>query len=94
MHVSTIGRRSGDRRDVILGYIEDGSTPVVLAMNGWDEGPPAWWLNLEANPDARIRIKGEPERQVRARRLAGHERDRWWRRWAELDQGLDACSAG
>ena len=26
--------------------------PVVLAMNGWDEGHPAWWLNLEAHPDA------------------------------------------
>ena len=35
---------------MILGYIEDGSTPVVLAMNGWDEGQPAWAANLEANP--------------------------------------------
>ncbi len=68
MHLTTVGRKSGDRRAVILGYIEDGSTPVVLAMNGWDEGQPAWWLNLEANPGAVIRLKGEEQRPVRARR--------------------------
>ena len=52
MHLTTIGRRSGERRGVIVGYIEDGESPVVLAMNGWDEGQPAWWLNLEAHPDS------------------------------------------
>jgi deazaflavin-dependent oxidoreductase (nitroreductase family) len=93
MHLTTIGRRSGRRRSVIVGYIEDGSTPVVLAMNGWDEGRPAWWLNLEANPEAVIRRKGEPERRVRARRVDGAARDRLWRMWAEVDEGLDAYAA-
>ena len=93
MHLTTVGRRSGDRRGVILGYIEDGSMPVVLAMNGWDEGLPAWWLNLEAHPDAVIRLKGEPERPVRARSVDGAERDRLWRRWAEVDDGVDAYAA-
>jgi deazaflavin-dependent oxidoreductase (nitroreductase family) len=93
MHVTTIGRRSGDRREVIVAYIEDLSTPVVLAMNGWDEGLPAWWLNLEANPDARIHLKGQPERPVHARRVEGDERDRLWRRWAAIDEGLDTYAA-
>ncbi|MGA7757213.1 MAG: nitroreductase/quinone reductase family protein [Ilumatobacteraceae bacterium] len=93
MHVTTTGRRSGEPRSVILGYIEDGGSPVVLAMNGWDEGEPAWWLNLEANPDAVIRLKGEPERPVRARRVEGDERDRLWGRWATIDEGLDAYAA-
>jgi deazaflavin-dependent oxidoreductase (nitroreductase family) len=93
MHVTTLGRTSGERRGVILGYIEDGSTPVVLAMNGWDEGLPAWWLNLEANPDAVIRLKGQPMRRARARVAAGDERERLWRRWAEIDEGLDAYAA-
>ena len=93
MHLTTIGRKSGRPRSVIVGYIEDGSTPVVLAMNGWDEGQPAWWLNLEAHPDAVIRLKGEPERQVRARRIRDEERDRLWRLWAEIDEGLDAYAA-
>jgi F420H(2)-dependent quinone reductase len=93
MHLTTVGRKSGDRRSVIVGYIEDDSAPVVLAMNGWDEGQPAWWLNLEAQPDAVIRLKGEPARPVRARRAEGDERDRLWRRWAEIDEGLDAYAA-
>ena len=92
MHLTTTGRTSGQPRSVIVGYIEDGSTPVVLAMNGWDEGRPAWWLNLEAHPDAVIRLKGEPERPVRARRADGEERDRLWRRWAEIDGELDALA--
>ena len=40
MHLTTVGRKSGEERSVIVGYIEDGPTPVVLAMNGWDEGHP------------------------------------------------------
>ncbi len=93
MHLTTTGRRSGLLRSVIVGYIEDSSTPVVLAMNGWDEGEPAWWRNLEAHSDAVIRLKGEPERPVRARRVDGEERDRLWRRWADIDEGLDAYAA-
>jgi deazaflavin-dependent oxidoreductase (nitroreductase family) len=93
MHLTTIGRRSGRRRGVIVGYLEAGSTPVVLAMNGWDEGEPAWWRNLESNPDAVIRLKGQPERRVRARRLTGEEHDRQWARWAAVDEGLDAYAA-
>ena len=93
MHLTTVGRKSGERRGVILGYIEDDSSTVVLAMNGWDEGQPAWWLNLEAHPDAVIRLKGQPEHPVRARRVEGDERDRLWRRWAEIDEGLDAYAA-
>jgi deazaflavin-dependent oxidoreductase (nitroreductase family) len=96
MHLTTIGCRSGRRRGVIVGYVEDGedgATPVVLAMNGWDEGQPAWWRNLEANPDAVIRLKGQQERPVRARRAEGGERDRLWARWAAVDEGLDAYAA-
>ena len=90
MHLTAIGRKSGQQRSVIIGYIDDGSTPVVLAMNGWDEGQPAWWLNLDAHPDAVIRLKGQPERPVHARRVGGEERDRLWQLWSEVDEGLDA----
>jgi len=48
MRLTTTGRRSGQNRSVILGYIEDGPKLVTLAMNGWGEGEPAWWLNLQA----------------------------------------------
>ena len=89
MHVTTVGRTSGEPRSVILGYLEDGPNLVVLAMNGWDEGHPAWWLNLEAHPDAVVRLAGRQERAMRARATTGQERERLWQRWRTIDAGLD-----
>src|SRR5690606_30532296 len=51
MRIDTVGRRSGQPRMVIVGYFEDGPNLVTLAMNGWADAPPAWWLNLEAHPE-------------------------------------------
>lgn len=89
LHLTTIGRKSGKERSVIVGYIEDDSNLVVLAMNGWDEGHPSWWLNLQARPDAVVRLARQHSRPVRARVAVDEERDRLWRRWAEIDHGLD-----
>ncbi len=90
LRLTTIGRKSGVERNVIIGYVEDGPNLVTLAMNGWDEGNPAWWLNLEAHPDAVVRLARQHPRRVHARAAIGEERDRLWRRWAETDVGLDA----
>lgn len=93
MRLTTIGRRSGQERHVIVGYIEDGPNLVTMAMNGWDEGHPAWWLNLEAHPDAVVRLNRQRPRPVHARAATGDERDRLWQRWGEVDEGLDAYAA-
>lgn len=91
--LTTTGRRSGKPRTVIIGYIEDGPDLITMAMNGWDEGHPAWWLNVEANPDATVRLAHQPSRPVRARAATDDERDRLWKRWADIDEGLDAYEA-
>ena len=52
LSLTTIGRKSGQGRGVIIGYVEDGPNLVAIAMNGWDEGHPSWWLNLKAHPNA------------------------------------------
>ena len=93
LHLTTTGRKTGQERSVIIGYIEDGEDLVALAMNGWDEGHPAWWLNLEATPGATVRLAGLPPRQVRARAAVGEERHRLWQQWARLDPKLDAYAA-
>jgi F420H(2)-dependent quinone reductase len=90
LRLTTVGRTSGQPRPVIIGYLEDGPDLVALAMNGWDEGHPAWWLNLEAHPDAVVRLDGQDPRPVRAHRATGEERSRLWRRWAAVNQDLDA----
>ena len=91
--LTTVGRKSGKRRTVIIGYIEDGPNLVTMAMNGWDEGHPAWWLNLAANPEATVRLAHQQPRPVRGRVASGDERDRLWQRWAKTDAGLDAYAA-
>ena len=88
--LTTTGWRSAKTRTVIVGYIEDGPNLVTLAMNGWDRGHPAWWRNLEAHPDAVVRLAHEKPRPVHARQATGEERDRLWTRWREIDADLDA----
>jgi deazaflavin-dependent oxidoreductase (nitroreductase family) len=93
MQLTTVGRKSGRERSVIIGYLEDGTDLVAIAMNGWDEGHPAWWLNLEAHPDAVVRLSDEAPRAVRARRAEGKERDGLWQRWVDVDPNLLAHAA-
>ena len=88
LHLTTIGRKTGQLRSVIVGYLEDGPNLVTVAMNGWDEGHPAWWLNLEANPLAVVRLPDGPARSVYARPAAGEERDRLWQQWVIADPEL------
>src|SRR3954453_7887557 len=75
LRLTPIGRKSGQERSVIIGYVEDGPNLVAIAMNGWDQGHPAWWRNLEAHPDAVIRLPHQQPRLVRARPSAGEEGD-------------------
>lgn len=90
--LTTTGRRTGQRRQVLVGYLEDGDDLVTMAMNGWGPAEPAWWLNLQVHPDADVQTR-DGARPVRARRAQGAERDRLWSRWAEVDQGLEAYAA-
>jgi deazaflavin-dependent oxidoreductase (nitroreductase family) len=77
MLLHTVGRHSGKAREAILGYQTDGTNIVTLAMNGWGEGDPAWWLNLQAHPDAIVDLKAGSQ-PVRAREATGAERERLW----------------
>jgi deazaflavin-dependent oxidoreductase (nitroreductase family) len=92
LRLTTTGRRSGKERSVILGYFEDGPNLVTMAMNGWSPGEPAWWLNLQAHPEARVEVKGDAY-PVRGRAAAGEEHDRLWARWLEIDKNTDELAA-
>jgi len=93
MRLTTIGRRSGEERSVILGYFEDGANLVTMAMNGWSNDEPAWWLNLRARPAAHVEVAGRKRFPVKARAASGDERARLWARWQEIDEDLDAYAA-
>jgi len=91
MLLTSTGRRTGQKREAILGYYQDGANIVTLAMNGWGAAEPAWWLNLQAEPAATLRLKDRTT-QVHAREAVGDERDRLWARWLELGDDVDGYS--
>jgi deazaflavin-dependent oxidoreductase (nitroreductase family) len=95
MRIETIGRRSGQRRVTMIGYYPDGENLVTLAMNGWADADPAWWLNLQAHPETTVDLPDGP-RRVRARAATGSERERLWatfRNYPGWGDDIDALAA-
>lgn len=94
LRLRTVGRRSGKARIAIVGFIEDGPNLITPAMNGWAEPEPAWWLNLQANPEATVELPNG-SRKVTARAAAGEERARLWGRFVDLGSSAftDASAA-
>jgi deazaflavin-dependent oxidoreductase (nitroreductase family) len=92
LRLTTIGRRTGRERSVIVGYIEHGRVLVTMAMNGWADAEPAWWLNLQAHPEVIVELADGP-RAVTARVAEGEERTRLWAAWRDVEPSLDAHAA-
>ena len=95
LRIHTVGRRSGRERVTMLGYFEDGPNLVTLAMNGWGKADPAWWLNLQANPQATVEVP-RGRRHVVARAASGAERDRLWAEFSNYPgwgSDIDALAA-
>ena len=84
--LTTTGRSSGTRRTVPLTYLEDGDDLVLVASYGGSPTHPAWYLNLEANPEVEVQI-GRERRPMRARRATPEERARLWPRVVEAYHG-------
>ncbi len=94
LRLKTVGRHTAKERLAIVGYIEDGSNLVVPAMNGWADPEPAWWLNLQANPNATVELS-DGTREVTARPAIGEERARLWASFVGLGSAAfsDASAA-
>jgi F420H(2)-dependent quinone reductase len=75
--LTTTGRRSGRARTTPLTYFETRDELVVVASNGGEDRPPAWWLNLREQPQATITI-GTRSHAVTARTATGEEHERLW----------------
>jgi deazaflavin-dependent oxidoreductase (nitroreductase family) len=84
----TTGRHSGQARDSPMFYIQDAGCYVVVPSNAASPRPPAWWLNLQANPDAEAHVGGTI-RPVRARPASESETMRLWPRMVEMYAGYD-----
>ena len=76
--LTTTGRKTGASRTTALTYLPHGDDFVVIASVLGEPRHPAWWLNLEARPDANVEI-GRERHAVRARKAEGAERETLWK---------------
>ena len=76
--LTTVGRKSGQRRSTMLtSPLVEGDNVVLVASYGGADHNPAWFGNLTANPDVEIVMNGTT-RKMRARVAEGDERTRLW----------------
>lgn len=75
--LTTTGRKSGQPRTMPLFFLQDGNNWVIVGSNGGNDQPPAWWLNLQANPTAKIQIQ-DKHFEVISKEARGEDKDRLW----------------
>ena len=72
-----VGAKSGTKRTSPLLYFRDGEDLVIVASKGGFPKNPAWFHNLEANPDTTVQVASH-RLEVRARVAGPEERERLW----------------
>jgi deazaflavin-dependent oxidoreductase (nitroreductase family) len=86
--LTTTGRKSGEQRSSVVAYLPHGDAYAVVASNAGSDRTPAWWLNLQADPNGQVDAEGNRER-VRARVAGGEEREALWRRFSAANQSYE-----
>jgi deazaflavin-dependent oxidoreductase (nitroreductase family) len=79
LELTTIGRRSGQPRTVLLtSPLRIGEAYVVIASRGGDDHHPAWFLNLRDTPEVRVAVQGGVSHVMQARVAGTEERASLW----------------
>jgi deazaflavin-dependent oxidoreductase (nitroreductase family) len=79
--LGTRGRKSGELRKTPLIYQEHDGDYLVVASKGGAPKPPAWYLNLEADPEVEVQVKGD-RFKARARSAGPDEKPELWKKMA------------
>ena len=75
--LTTQGRKSGQPWTTPLLTFKDKEDYILVASNGGQNFHPAWYLNLQANPEVMIEVEGQKQ-TARAEDTKGAERERLW----------------
>ncbi|MHB1138614.1 MAG: nitroreductase family deazaflavin-dependent oxidoreductase [Microthrixaceae bacterium] len=87
VELHTTGRRSGQRRTVILTTpIHDADRVVLVASKGGDDRHPDWYRNLSDDPQVELTIDGVTRAYV-ARTASASEKAEMWPRVVEAYKG-------
>lgn len=80
--LTTTGRKSGQPRIMPLIFREIDGKHVVVASKGGTPEHPAWYLNMQEDPEVEVQVKDRVFSAV-ARDAEGAERDALWDKMAE-----------
>jgi deazaflavin-dependent oxidoreductase (nitroreductase family) len=75
--LTTTGRKSGQQRELPLIYGTSGGDYLVVASKGGADRPPAWYVNLKANPEVEVQVRGD-RFKAHARDATPDEKPRMW----------------
>ncbi len=87
--LTTTGRRSGQRRSTPLIYGEHDGSYLVVASKGGAAEPPAWYLNLQADPEVDVQVRGD-KFTARARTASPQEKPGLWQQMAGIWPDYDS----
>ena len=76
--LTTKGRKSGELRELPLIYGKSGDDYLIVASKGGADTPPAWYLNLEADPRAEVQVWGD-RFKAKARVATPEEKAEMWK---------------
>jgi deazaflavin-dependent oxidoreductase (nitroreductase family) len=78
LELHTTGRKSGQRRSVMLtAPIMDDQRVILVASKGGDDRHPNWYTNLRANPEVELTINGTTSRWTAATATPSEKADLW-----------------
>lgn len=76
--LTTTGRKSGELRELPLIYARWEDTYLIVASNGGEDKPPAWFVNLQAQPEVEVQVMDD-RFKARARIATPEEKARMWK---------------
>lgn len=86
--LTTTGNNSGEQRTAPLIYGRNGDDYLIVASKGGADAPPAWYRNLEAEPEVELQVKGD-RFKARARDATPDEKPELWKtmtaEWPDYD---------
>ncbi|HVC42019.1 MAG TPA: nitroreductase family deazaflavin-dependent oxidoreductase [Candidatus Saccharimonadales bacterium] len=87
--LTTRGRKSGALHSSALIFGRHGADYLVVGSKGGAPAPPSWYVNLVANPEVHVQVKGD-RFAARARTAGPEERPELWKTmtavWPDYDQ--------
>jgi deazaflavin-dependent oxidoreductase (nitroreductase family) len=86
--LTTTGRKSGEKRTLPLIYGRHGDDYLIVASKGGADEPPAWYVNLRADPEVEVQVLGD-RFTAHARTATPDEKPEMWKtmtaEWPDYD---------